>query len=105
LTLSTAWFRRVALSRQKTLELHRHWVWLTSLCDVLIYLQGFGFCFEFWFWGFLFVVCLFVLFCFVLFCFALLVWDRVSLYSPGYRGTPSVDQADVELRYPAHSAS
>lgn len=41
LTLSTAWFRRVALSRQKTLELHRHWVWLTSLCDIFIHLQCF----------------------------------------------------------------
>jgi hypothetical protein len=31
--------------------------------------------------------------------------DRVSLYSPGYPGTHSVDQAGLELRNPPASAS
>jgi hypothetical protein len=43
-----------------------------------------------------------VLFCFVLFCF---VWDRISLNSPGYPGTHSVDQAGLELRNLPASAS
>jgi hypothetical protein len=42
-------------------------------------------------------VCLFV--CFLIFR------DRVSLYSPGYPGTDSVDQAGLELRNPPASAS
>jgi hypothetical protein len=37
-----------------------------------------------------------------LFCF---FQDRVSLYSPGYPGTHSVDQAGLELRNPPASAS
>jgi hypothetical protein len=40
----------------------------------------------------------------LLFCFVLL-WDRVSLYSPGCPGTHSVDQAGLELRNPPASAS
>jgi hypothetical protein len=44
-------------------------------------------------------VFLFVLFCFVLF------WDRVSLCSPGYPGTPFVDQAGLKLRNLLASAS
>ena len=32
-------------------------------------------------------------------------WDRVSLCSPGYPGTQSVDQAGLELRNPPASAS
>lgn len=41
--------------------------------------------------GFLFV------FCFVfVFVFVLVVWDRVSLCSPGFPGTYSVDQHDLE---------
>jgi hypothetical protein len=57
------------------------------------------FCFVFF--GF------FVLFCFVLFCFVLfLVFrDRVSLYSPGSRGTHFVDQADFQLKNLPASAS
>jgi hypothetical protein len=43
--------------------------------------------------------CLFVCFLFVFF------WDRVSLYSPGCRGTHFVDQASLELRNPPASAS
>ena len=39
----------------------------------------------------------------VLFCFV--VWDRVSLYSPGCPGTHSVDQAGLELRNLPTSAS
>jgi hypothetical protein len=31
--------------------------------------------------------------------------DRVSLYSPGYPGTHSIDQAGLELRNPPASAS
>jgi hypothetical protein len=49
--------------------------------------------------------CLFVCFllCFVLFC--CFFRDRVSLCSPGYPGTHSVDQAGLELRNPPASAS
>jgi hypothetical protein len=46
------------------------------------------------------------LFCFVffiLFCFVF--QDRVSLCSPGYPGTHSVDKAGLELRNPPASAS
>ena len=32
-------------------------------------------------------------------------WDRVSLYSPGYPGTHSEDQAGLQLRNPPASAS
>jgi hypothetical protein len=39
--------------------------------------------------------------CFVLF---FIFRDRVSLYSPGYPGTHSVDQAGLELRNPPASA-
>jgi hypothetical protein len=46
--------------------------------------------------GLLFVVVLLFLFGFQ---------DRVSLYSPGYPGTHSVDQAGLELRNPPASAS
>jgi hypothetical protein len=49
-------------------------------------------------WGLFF--CCFVLFCFVLFCFR----DRVSLCSPVYPETHSVDQAFLELRNPPASA-
>jgi hypothetical protein len=58
------------------------------------------------FFAFLFV-CLFwlvgwlALFCFILFCFQ----HRVSLYSPGYPGTYSVDPAGLELRNLPDSAS
>jgi hypothetical protein len=38
---------------------------------------------------------------FVLFIFR----DRVSLYSPGYPGTHSVDQVGLELKNPPASAS
>ena len=57
-----------------------------------------------------YLFCLFVyLFLFFGFCFVL-VWflvfrDRVSLCSPGYPGTHSVDQAGLELRNPPVSAS
>ena len=50
--------------------------------------------FGFW-WVFLFV-CLFFFWFFR---------DRVSLYSPGYPGTQSVDQAGLELRNLLASAS
>jgi hypothetical protein len=40
-----------------------------------------------------------------LFILFLFFWDRVSLYSPGYLGTHSVDQAGLELRNPPASAS
>jgi hypothetical protein len=41
-----------------------------------------------------------------LFCFVFVfIWDRVSLYSPGCPGTHFVDQAGLELRNPAASAS
>jgi hypothetical protein len=46
----------------------------------------------------------FVLFCFVLFCF-LVFRVRLSLYRPGYPGTHFVDQAGLEPRNPAASAS
>jgi hypothetical protein len=39
-----------------------------------------------------------------LFCFVLVFRDRVSLCSPGFPGTHSVDQAGLELRYPPASA-
>ena len=38
---------------------------------------------------------------FLLFVF----WDRVSLYGTGYSGTQSVDQAGLQIRYSANSAS
>jgi hypothetical protein len=37
--------------------------------------------------------------------FFLVFGDRVSLCSPGFSGTHSVDQADLELRNPPASAS
>jgi hypothetical protein len=37
--------------------------------------------------------------------FFFLLWDRVSLYSPGCPGTHSVDQASLKLRNPPASAS
>jgi hypothetical protein len=50
----------------------------------------------------------FALLCFALLCFALL-WlfflDRVSLCSPGYPGTHSVDQAGLKLKNPSSSHS
>ena len=46
-------------------------------------------------------VCLFV---FILFCFVLF-WGRVSLCSPDYPRTHSVDQVGLELRNPTDSAS
>jgi hypothetical protein len=39
------------------------------------------------------------------FLFFFFFGDRVSLYSPGFPGTHSVDQADLELRNPPASAS
>jgi hypothetical protein len=39
------------------------------------------------------------------FVFVFVFRDRVSLYSPGYPGTHSVDQAGLKLRNPAASAS
>jgi hypothetical protein len=39
------------------------------------------------------------------FFFFLVFRDRVSLYSPGYPGPHSVDQAGLELRNPPASAS
>ena len=39
------------------------------------------------------------------FSFLLVLWDRVSLCSPGCPGTHSVDQAGLELRNPPASAS
>ena len=45
-----------------------------------------------------------VLFCFV-FCLFVCFWDRVSLCSPGWPGTHSVDQAGLELTNPPASAS
>jgi hypothetical protein len=50
---------------------------------------------------FAFFVCLFLFFVFCLFVFQ----DRVSLCSPGYPGTHSVDQAGPEIRNPPASAS
>jgi hypothetical protein len=44
-------------------------------------------------------------FWFVCFFFFLVFRDRVSLCSPGYPGTHSVDQAGLELRNPPASAS
>jgi hypothetical protein len=32
-------------------------------------------------------------------------WDRVSLYSPGFPGTHSVDQAGLKLKHPLNSVS
>jgi hypothetical protein len=45
-----------------------------------------------------------IFFCVVLFCLCLFE-DSVSLYSPGYPGTHSVDQAGLELRNAPPSAS
>jgi hypothetical protein len=47
-----------------------------------------------------------IFFCFC-FCFVLffLFQDMISLYSPGYSGTRSVDQARLELRDPLGSVS
>jgi hypothetical protein len=53
-------------------------------------------------------VCLFVWFGLVWFglvWFGLVLRDRVSLYSPGYPGTHSVDQAGLKLRNPPSSVS
>jgi hypothetical protein len=47
----------------------------------------------------------FYIFLFVCFCFCFCFPDRVSLYSPGCRGTHFVDQAALELRNPPTSAS
>jgi hypothetical protein len=44
-------------------------------------------------------------FSFFLFFFFLVFRDRVSLCSPGYPGTHSVDQVGLELRNPPASAS
>jgi hypothetical protein len=47
----------------------------------------------------------FVLFCFFVVVVVVVFRDRVSLCSPGYPGTHSVDQAGLELRNPPASAS
>jgi hypothetical protein len=47
----------------------------------------------------------FSLFCFLFFFFVLFFRDRVSLCSSGCSGTHFVDQAVLELRNPAASAS
>jgi hypothetical protein len=46
--------------------------------------------------GLCFVLFCFVLFCFVLFCFVLFL-NRLLLHSPGWLGTPYVNQAGLEL--------
>jgi hypothetical protein len=47
---------------------------------------------------FLVLFLLLFLFCFISFCFVFAFQDRVSLCSPGYPGTHSVDQAGLKLR-------
>lgn len=68
-----------------------------SVCDILIYLQGFCFCFL---GGGVERVCLFV----SIFVGLLFVLDRVSLCSHVCPGS-SVDQANVELRDQSASSS
>jgi hypothetical protein len=62
--------------------------------------------FGFWFflWRFL-VGWLVFLFCFLGFFFFFWFFETVSLCSPVYSGTHSVDQAGLELRNPPASAS
>jgi hypothetical protein len=47
----------------------------------------------------------FIFYLFIFILFFLVFRDRISLCSPGYSGTHSVDQVGLELRNPPASAS
>jgi hypothetical protein len=76
---------------------------LASICCHLSFCFFVHFSFDVFFKN-CFCFCFFVVFCLFV-CYFFFFQDRVSLFSPGCSGTHFVDQAGLEFRNPAASAS